>query len=75
MKLLTFYVIYRGVMDRPGPYTVRTQVVEKGNPEPVPGDDARDFDSLDAARSVIPPGLVNLGREEDDDRVIVEVWV
>lgn len=30
--------------------------------------------SLEAARLEVPPGLVNIGRADDDDPVIVEVW-
>jgi hypothetical protein len=29
---------------------------------------------LDGARHVIPEGLVNMGRDVDDDPVIVETW-
>jgi hypothetical protein len=31
--------------------------------------------SLDHARSLIPPGLTNLGRSQADDPVIYEVWI
>jgi hypothetical protein len=32
------------------------------------------FDTEDGG-ALLPPGLYNLGRHEDDDPVIVEVWV
>lgn len=31
--------------------------------------------SLEYARALVPPGRVNLGRQGDDDEVIVETWI
>lgn len=42
---------------------------------PVPGEILGTADTLDEARTLLPPWAVNMGREDGDHPVIVETWV
>ena len=63
------YVIYDHPRDYPGEFVVRRW--ELGKPRELLGS----ANTLQGARKLLPPGLVNLGRYEQDDPFIVEVWV
>jgi len=73
--LLELFVIYQNPSDFRGKFVVRGQVAQsdgsiRPNKEPLGV-----VESLDEARSLVPAGLVNLGRSDEDDPVIVECWV
>lgn len=70
---LLMWVIYHGMKDRPGPYTVRRWEVGPG--VLVATGDARDALTLAEARALVPEDTVCLPRHPDDDPVIVEAWV
>jgi hypothetical protein len=64
-------VIYRGARDVDAAYLVRRWEIGGGA---LTAAEAHGADSLDAARALLPPGLVPIGRSPGDDPVIVEVW-
>lgn len=70
---LDVYTIYDHPSDYPDKYVLRVHHAAAGQTrsEAV----ACLFDSLDAAREALPPGLVCVGREMGDDPVIVESWI
>lgn len=67
---LPLYVIYSDPLDAPGKFVLRRHVGERPDPAP-----AAVVDSLEACRAALPPGLFNLGRYDEDDPKIVEVWI
>lgn len=71
---LCLWVVYREPSDYPGKYVVRCHWSRPGGRIEVDPDCAT-FDSLEAARDALPPGLFNMHRQPDDDPVIVEVWL
>lgn len=89
-NILDYFVIYHNALDYPGKFVVRrhrqdldkvrsgfTQSLDEAIasstvPDPKP---LTVVDSLDEARDALPPGLTNIGRYDNDDAVIVEVWV
>lgn len=73
-ELLRMIVIYDRPRDLPDGFVVRSWTVKPGNV--VPGElIGRNLADLEAARRLVPDGLVNIGRTPDDDAKIVEVWV
>lgn len=72
------WTVYVNPSDYPGKWVVRRFAITRTEDEIVGV--AKDneplivADSLDEARKVIPPGAYCLGRHEDDDPVIYEVW-
>jgi hypothetical protein len=68
---ITLYVVYCHPRDYPEEFVVRRWTLD----QPERGDPFLRGASLDDVRALLPPGLYNLGRHEDDDPVIVEVWV
>lgn len=71
--VLTQYVVYENPRDAPGMFVVREWHIARGHPEPVAGE-GWVVRTVEDARALIPPGLVCLGRQPDDDVAIVEVW-
>ena len=79
-KPMSLYVIYHNVKDYPGKFLVKRWNLTSATAE---ADQVRAcesqlvgvVDSLEEARKLIPPGLRNLGRREQDDPVIVEAWI
>ena len=70
------YVIYRFPRDYPGKYVVRAWSIVRGKQEPVPDEKpVAVVDTLEEARRAVPAGLFNLGRYDQDEHQIVEVWV
>ncbi len=66
---MNLYTIYRSPKDHPGKWPVRRFELEK--PKELLGAP----DSLEEARRLVPQGLFNLGRMEEDDPCIYEVWI
>jgi len=75
---LTMFVIYENPTDVPGDgFVVRRWVMcahDNGH-APVPDPMVAVGQTLEAARSQIPPGLFCLQRQENDDPCIREVWL
>lgn len=71
---LTQYAIYRSPADYPGWYVVRRWEMHVGVPVPIPCPNPTLAHSLDRAREAVPAGYFNIGRQPEDDPVIVEVW-
>lgn len=67
-------VIYDRPRDLPGGFAVRDWNVGPGIVSPGRLI-AADVESLSKARTFIPDGMVNNGRQPEDESVIVEVWV
>lgn len=72
LSSLTTYTIYENPDDAPGLFVVRKWVVSGGGPQAM---EAENFQTLGEARLAIPPGFVNMGRDENDDEKIVESWI
>ena len=71
---LRLWVIYRNPKDLPQfPFVVRIHEVKGGAHGPTGV--AWGAQTLDDARSVIPPGLFCMNRDPADDPVIVESWL
>lgn len=70
MKIVT---IHDRPHDAPAGFAVRHWTVAAG--AVLPGKLIHSLPTLDAARDLIPRGLVNIGRMPEDDAKIVEVWV
>lgn len=71
---LEMFVIYDRPHDSPDGFFVRSWKVLPGIVAPGKAV-GRDLQTLDDARALVPSGLVNIGRMDDDDAKIVEVWV
>lgn len=73
-KPLEMVVIYDRPHDAPDGYVARLWKVSPGKvlPDKLLG---VDLGTLDAARELVPQGMVNIGRRPEDDPKIVEVWV
>lgn len=68
---VVLYVIYHNPRDiELTSYVVRRFVGERPDFKPWAL-----ANSLNEARSSLPTGMVNLGRDENDDPVILEVWI
>lgn len=72
---LTLWVIYRQPRDFPNNYVLRAHDVNVGTRTVVPRGEAQVVSSLHAARRHVPAGCTNIGRYEQDDPCIAEVWV
>lgn len=68
-KKLDLWIIYFNPSDFPDKYVVRKWILDK------PTDIMFTADTLDEIRKFVPEGLVNIGRQQYDDPVIVETWV
>lgn len=72
--MMFIYVIYFNPFDFPGDYVLKRMIIKN---------ERMNFDmnfikltkTLEEARSFLPPGLVNVDRQEADDPVIVECWI
>lgn len=72
-KEMILWVVYSGMSDNPAPFLVRRWVISDAGV--VPDQNAHTASSLNEVRKAIPRGFVNIGRQPNDDRVIVEVWI
>lgn len=74
-KALSMYVIYDHPKDLRGGFVVRQWEVF-ANGRVAHGELlGQDLPDLEAARKALPQGVINIGRTEEDDPVIVEVWL
>lgn len=73
-KPMMMYVVYDNPKDLPGGFVVRLWATSPSKITPCKVV-AQDLPSLEEARKHIPDGLVNIGRTDDDDPVITEVWL
>jgi hypothetical protein len=72
--LLEMWTIYDHPRDMPEKYVARLHVIDKGGSRPT--DKVIVADNLDAIREIMEShGLTRLKRYDDDDPVIVEVWL
>lgn len=71
--VMTQVTIYVSPADMPGHFVAREWHIARGGVDPIPGR-AWKADTLEAARSIVPPGMFCLGRQADDDPTIVETW-
>jgi hypothetical protein len=69
------WTIYRGTADHPSGYALRGFTILPMQPEPVADRLAQYVPTLEAARALLPPGVVLLGRSPSDEPGIVETWV
>ena len=70
---LPLWVIYKPVTrEYPGRWVARMHVIR---PDPRPTRFVLVHDTLDDLRDMLPPGLVNLGRQRRDVPEIAEVWL
>lgn len=66
---LMSWVIYNSPSDHPGKFVARKFNLD------IPTSEHKTADTLDDIRKLVSPGLVCLKRSENDDPVIVEVWL
>ena len=71
---ISLYVIYDHPSDYPDHYVVREWRVPPGGPVQV-NQDCWLAGSLELAREFVPGGHCNIGRQEEDDPKIAEVWI
>lgn len=71
---LVTYTVYDHPSDFPHSFVVRRFTILPGSyqPDPLP---YAVGPTLDAVRSVLPPGLVCITRSPEDEGQIVEVWL
>lgn len=70
---LPMWVVYRPVTrEYPGRWVARMHVTL---PEPKPTRFVISHDTVDDLRTLLPPGLTNIGRHPDDLPEIEEVWL
>lgn len=62
-------VVYNSPLDYPGKVVARLWAVNKPTHYVVVGE------ALDEVRNMIPAHFTNIGRDENDDPRIVEVWI
>lgn len=67
------YTIYARPRDYPNSFVVRRWRIYANDLRPDPSVNV--CQTLEEARSCIPPGLVRIPRFRDDDPTIVEVWM
>lgn len=71
--VLEMWVIYERPRDYPRYFVTRRQLIGPGYVRPDP--DCTLHETLDEARAAIPQGLYCLGRAEEDEPHITEVWI
>lgn len=71
---LSLWTIYDSPSDFPGKFVVREHRVEPGGALKC-CQEATVHESLEQARSAVPPHCTVFPREPNDDPVIVEVWL
>lgn len=71
-SIINQYTIYKNPKDYPKKYVVRKWEIWAAGPKP-----GAHFvcDTLEEARSKIPPGMVKFVRNPKDDPAIYETWV
>jgi hypothetical protein len=71
--VLIIWTIYENPKDYPGLFIARPFALARGNPRPSPFH--LEGTSLSELREQLPHSLVQLGRREEDEPQIVEVWL
>ena len=66
---LEMFVIYDHPLDYPGHFVVRRWMGGK------PTEDFAIADSIETARTEVPPGMYRLPRQSGEDKVILETWI
>lgn len=74
-SILELWTIYESPADYPGKFVVRRWEIIDGSREPIAAKSCFVENSLIAARERIPKDRCNLGRQPNDDPVIVETWI
>jgi hypothetical protein len=70
---IPMWVVYRPTTtDHPGKWLARLHL---SLPQPQATNEVIFGETLEDVRAQLPPGLTNIGRMEEDDLVIEEVWV
>jgi len=69
------YCIYWNPSDYPKKFVVRRWTLCAETGYMIADEDCKVFTRLTGARKAIPPGFVRIGRDEKDDKTIVEVWI
>jgi hypothetical protein len=70
---MVMYVVYKNTSDFPDKIVVRRWEIANGKVDHTPWHCTAD--TIEAARSAIPQGMVQVRRLENDDPRIVEVWL
>lgn len=73
--ITTLWVVYEHPEDFPNSYVVRRQYITRGSSVWVDRLPVAVGPDLKSVRSVLPPGLYNLGRQPEDMPQIKEVWI
>jgi hypothetical protein len=71
--VLTIWTVYRDPTDYPGMWVLRGHDVTASGS--APRRDCFISDTIEAVHRALPPGLVRLDRNLEDDPKIVETWV
>jgi hypothetical protein len=72
-SMLPMWVVYsQNTLDYPGIFVARMHLTL---PEAKPTEFVMTHPSLNALRSILPPGMVKLDRSPEDDATIIEVWI
>lgn len=74
LDVLTMFTIFYNPTDYPGQWIVRRFLITRGDVLPDRHSTGFALD-LDAARSLIPLGLVRLDRSPQDHASVVETWI
>jgi hypothetical protein len=73
---ISHWTVFDHPRDFPNMFVVRRFEVTRGNPDPIPTEDIIGAPTLDVLRDCLSrAGLVMLTRSEEDDPMIVEVWI
>lgn len=73
MDLLAIWTVYQRPSDYPEGFVARMHVVSQGKVGPT---NAAVFaDTLKGVRELLPPGLIQMARHEQDEPQIVETWM
>lgn len=72
--IMRVWVIYERPTDCPDGYVLRAQYAMRGGTV-VPDTIAWYATSADKLRSILPGGVVNIGRQDADDAKILECWI
>lgn len=73
---VSHWVITHGTSDKGDKYVVREHVLNVDSAFPhLVAMDCTEHDTLDAARVAVPDGLIPVPRLDEDDPVIVEIWI
>jgi hypothetical protein len=71
-RLLPMWTVYESPADRPGVFLARLWLVGR---DIFHTDRFMIGDTLEEVRSMLPPGLTRLPRQDGDDACIVETWI